>query len=558
MAFVFHVEFGMNETPLTQALEQGNCATAERLILECPNASYLDDGCYQRTPLYICLCGVDEYHQKVATRNFYLAQLLIERGANVNHRVPVVKTNFGSEYISPGKSCMELLVDFYVDLTRQPAIEVTDSPWHHHQRVWNPLTELVVGLNKQYLTDQEDVIEDLKDLIFNILRHGGDANILDETRMTAIHKLSMFSHNLSLLSILCDNNADITMVDGAGNTPLLTLCNVAAFESDNSYDVSPASESDIVRKALFEDDLKSKLTVKSDFLQFFLERKETDLNHQNNYGQTALFHCVLREDLNSARILLDAGADPAMQCHVWESRRKKRKLSPLFASLMSIPLQQSLVHSYLYDQATKSPLPISALVDAGYFTTSEIMKELSNVIEHDFPEFSHLCSYAGSLIHLMFGYKSASLKQLAARKVFQCCLIESTDCLHNILPVSSIQENFLAKELLSSPRKYEEYITLILNGTVLRCLLELVQLPHSLLIHFEAQLLYLRMSLKFCLLQAQRPMNSSLVRNIFDVASDNGGESDDDDSGDDNVDDSGSYDSSTENDVEGDSDIEYW
>lgn len=556
MAFVFRVEFGMNETPLTQALEQGNYATAERLILECPNASYLDDGCYQRTPLYICLCGVDEFHQKVATRNFYLAQLLIERGANVNHRVPV--TNFGSEYISPGKSCMELLVDFYVDLTRQPANEVTDSPWHPNQRVWNPLTELVVGLNKQYLTDQANVIEDLIDLIFNILRHGGDANILDETRMTAIHKLCMFSHNLSLLSILSDNNADITMVDGTGNTPLLSLCNVAAFESDNSYDVSPASESDIVRKALFEDDLKSKLTVKSDFLHFFLERKETDVNHQNNFGQTALFHCVLREDMNSARILLDAGADPGIQCHVWESRRKKRKLSPLFASLMSIPLQQSLVHSYLYDQATKSPHPISALVDAGYFTTPEIMTELSQMIEHDFPEFSHLTSFAGSLIHLMFGYKTASLKQLAARKVFQCCLIESTDCLHNILPVSSIQENFLAKELVSSPRKYEEYITLVLNCTVLRCLLELVQLPHSLLVHFEAQLLYLRMSLKFCLLQAQRPMNSSLVRNIFDVDGDNAGESDDGGSEEDNDDDSGSYDSSTENDVEGDSDLEYW
>ena len=44
MAFVFHVEFGMNDTPLTQALEQGNYASAERLILDCPNSSYLDDG----------------------------------------------------------------------------------------------------------------------------------------------------------------------------------------------------------------------------------------------------------------------------------------------------------------------------------------------------------------------------------------------------------------------------------------------------------------------------------------------------------------------------------
>ncbi|XP_059145782.1 uncharacterized protein LOC131932908 [Physella acuta] len=553
MAFVFHVEFGMNDTPLTQALEQGNYATAERFIIDCPNASYLDDGCYQRTPLYICLCGVDEFHQRVATRNFYLAQLLIERGANVNHRVPV--TNFGSEYISPGKSSLELLVDFFIDLTRVPDVDDPDSPWHPHQRVWNPLTELVVGLNKQYMMSKDDVKEDVKDLIFSILRHGGDANVLDEGKMTVVHRLAMYSHDMSLLSILCDNGADISMVDGNGNTPLLALCNVAAFESDNSYDVSPASESDIARKALFEDDFKSKLSIKYDFLHYLLKRKETDVNHQNNFGQTALFHCILREDLKSAKTLLDAGASPSLQCFVWETRRKKRKLSALFASFMTIPLQQSLLHSSLYEQATKAPQPISYLVDSGYFNTREVNRELSHLIEHDFPEFSHLQSYAGTLTQLMFGYRCASLKQLAARKVFQCCFIESTACLHTILPVSSIQENFLAHELLTNPPKYEEYITLVLNCTVLRRLLELVQLPHSLLIHFEAQLLYLRMSLKFCALQAQRPMHNSMVRNIFDLVSD---DSDADDSEDANDDSSGSYDSSTEEDIEGDSDLEYW
>ena len=44
MANVFHVEFGINDTPLTRALEQGNYTTAERLIVECTNPSYLDEG----------------------------------------------------------------------------------------------------------------------------------------------------------------------------------------------------------------------------------------------------------------------------------------------------------------------------------------------------------------------------------------------------------------------------------------------------------------------------------------------------------------------------------
>lgn len=44
MAHVFHVEFGINDTSLTRALENGNYASAERLILDCVNPSYLDEG----------------------------------------------------------------------------------------------------------------------------------------------------------------------------------------------------------------------------------------------------------------------------------------------------------------------------------------------------------------------------------------------------------------------------------------------------------------------------------------------------------------------------------
>ena len=42
--FVFHVEFGMNETLLTRALEEGNWALAEHHMINSPTASYLDDG----------------------------------------------------------------------------------------------------------------------------------------------------------------------------------------------------------------------------------------------------------------------------------------------------------------------------------------------------------------------------------------------------------------------------------------------------------------------------------------------------------------------------------
>ena len=41
---VFHVEFGLNETKLTQALESHRWREAERIILDNSQSSFLDEG----------------------------------------------------------------------------------------------------------------------------------------------------------------------------------------------------------------------------------------------------------------------------------------------------------------------------------------------------------------------------------------------------------------------------------------------------------------------------------------------------------------------------------
>ena len=41
---VFHVEFGINDTELTRALEVGNYAMAKKLIVDNAHTSYLDEG----------------------------------------------------------------------------------------------------------------------------------------------------------------------------------------------------------------------------------------------------------------------------------------------------------------------------------------------------------------------------------------------------------------------------------------------------------------------------------------------------------------------------------
>ena len=47
-ANIFHVEFGLNETELTQALESCRYDLADRLIRETTSASYLDEGMYNQ------------------------------------------------------------------------------------------------------------------------------------------------------------------------------------------------------------------------------------------------------------------------------------------------------------------------------------------------------------------------------------------------------------------------------------------------------------------------------------------------------------------------------
>jgi hypothetical protein len=86
----FHVNFGFNETPLTSLLERRCFDAAEELIRG--GTAPLDDGCYQRTPLYIILSGEQSAHDgEPCPRNLYLARLLVQEGADVNNRVPRVR-----------------------------------------------------------------------------------------------------------------------------------------------------------------------------------------------------------------------------------------------------------------------------------------------------------------------------------------------------------------------------------------------------------------------------------------------------------------------------------
>ncbi|KAL4232720.1 hypothetical protein ACF0H5_007408 [Mactra antiquata] len=492
---VFHVEFGFNDTPLTRALESGNYMLAEKLICETANPSSLDEGCYQRTPLYICLCGLDAEETRPRPRNLYIARLLIERGANVNYRVPT--TYFGCEYSGPGKTALELLVDFYIELT------TIGHPGNHDMRpcyhnVWDPQVDTVVGINKQYLSMLEDVIEHVEDLVFLILGAGGDANIPDEMRKSPLHRLSILSHDVRLFKLLCESGANVNSLDCRGNSPLISLCDLSATEMyDYMEDLSPCSNDTL-------EDTSASLSIKRDFLNYLLRQKNIRINIQNSTGHTALFHCIVRGDVQAAQTLLIKGADPSIKGTVWETRKRKRRISPIFVTFLSIPVQRSINWQNMYTSVATAPRQYSHLVDAGYFSRKEITDELRGMLHGEFSEFSHLSNISDNLVNLMFGQASATLKQLAARSIFHQCFIKHRRCISKLLPVDVIKETV---ENTRELHPYEDYISFILNTTVLQTLVKHLGLPRDFLVNFEVELLLHRLAHKMSSMKAMPPEN---------------------------------------------------
>nr|XP_022289585.1 uncharacterized protein LOC111101404 [Crassostrea virginica]XP_022289586.1 uncharacterized protein LOC111101404 [Crassostrea virginica]XP_022290650.1 uncharacterized protein LOC111102275 [Crassostrea virginica]XP_022290652.1 uncharacterized protein LOC111102275 [Crassostrea virginica] len=483
---VFHVEFGINDTILTRALENKQYSAAETIIRENTNPSYLDEGCYQRTPLFICLCGIDEEQQSVRPRNLFLARLLVENGANVNYRVPMT---YGSEFEGPGKSPLELLTDFYNDLTKLVHPHSKEL-WSAHHSQWDLQNDVVIGLNKQYLTTPQEVTEHVEDLIFIIISHGGDINIYDEMKMTPLHRTATSSIDTHLFKLLCDNGANINALDCRGNSPLLAMCDVAVTDDYDFFEDWSTTSDDTYEET------SAGLCVQHQFLDYMLLQKNIQVNISNNRGQTALFHCVLRGDISACQKLLRSGADPAIRGIVWESRKRKRKLSPIFVSFLSIPLQRMLGFQNSHHLLAQAPRQYAHLVDAGYFSRKEITEEVKELLDNEFPEFDHLKVVSDKLVRMMCGRSTAGLRQLATRTIFQQVFLQSTKSLGKLLPSSSLQ-SCLKNADLRQMDVYDEYINLVLNRTVLQALIVRLGLPSDSLINFEVELLLYQMASRF-------------------------------------------------------------
>ncbi|XP_025096996.1 uncharacterized protein LOC112565638 isoform X2 [Pomacea canaliculata] len=434
-----------------------------------------------------------------------------------------LRTFWGCEFLSPGKSCLELLTDFYIDLTQQK------NHYMHHCTNMSAATVMVVGLNKTYLLNVDEVLEDLMDLIFLVLSSGGNSNVGNENHMTPLHRVCMYSHDSRLLHLLHENGADINAVDAEGSTPLLALCDSTTHQL---YDIS----NDILPAVHEHSSTSGFLKIKVDFLDYLLQIKDLDIDHQNSHGHTALFHCMLRGDSSGTLMLLHHGADPTLRGTVWETRKRKREISPLLAVFLSAPVKSKLGTMNANRCFALGLSTISHLVDAGYFNRLEIEEEIEQLLEQDLQEFFHMKLHAGLLIQQMFGGVSCSLQQLAARQLFGYYLLENTRYLQHILPVSTFQQRFQTHDLQNLDG-YEEYVGLVLNNTVLQAFVSLLGLPVDTLLHMQIELLLQRLGLLLARLHVARPGYLSPTSSCDFWSSESSGSVSQD---------------------EGDSDLEYW
>ncbi|XP_078618265.1 uncharacterized protein LOC144885926 [Branchiostoma floridae x Branchiostoma japonicum] len=468
MAFaapIFNVSFGVNQTFLTKALEEGQYEHAKKLIIENQTASYLDEGFYQRTPLFIVLSGFNQFNGRAIPRNLELARLLIVQGANPSHRVP---NTLGSEFLGPGEAPLQLAVDYFNELSEVPyprakVLSATD----------------VIGLNGEVGMTTEECLEQLVTLTWLLLGRGADPNVRDSQNKTPLHKTMVSSVDLRMAQCLLDNGADVNAVDGFGDTALISACTAFPFGLDDDMcDDNPLAGVAWMQQGVTR---KSHMT-------FLLDQPGLQVDIQNRQDHTALFECMAQGDTTTAQQLLEHGASPSLEGRVNDpSTGMPVYVTPLLASLMSPRLVNC-------DRRDRSYQFLAHLVDKGYFSTPEITNELIQWLgEESMPssDLTRLQSLGSRLVHAIFGSTTNKLSQLCARQIFQAAFLRQ---LSSDAPQDDYQGTFFSDDKTS--QDFCACLMMISTDQLLRLISDL-HLPRDSLQCFEVELFKHRLCARF-------------------------------------------------------------
>nr|XP_006813298.1 PREDICTED: uncharacterized protein LOC100377111 [Saccoglossus kowalevskii] len=382
--------------------------------------------------------------------------------ADTGHRVP---ETFGSEFLNPGCSPLQLMVEFFNNTVKKRNNEGSDA-------IFGP--NAVIGFGHKKNLTVKEVINEIVHLAWVFLGHGADPNVRDENNKTPLHDTLINCNDLSLAEVLSDNGADVNAKDCFGNTPLLSVC--TSFPHGMNSIENPYQE-------------VHSLESKDHAIPFLLSRPQIQINAQNKQDRTALFECMSRGDTRNVLRLLECRADPDIFGWVNDLSEHGRHVSPLFVSLMS-----SRVVCSTTPMMSNNYQFIAHLVDRGYFSTAKTYNELLDYIA-EFPGCSHLGKIGPRLIHLLFGGTTTSLLQLCTRKLFQTCYMRSTDTLNSKLFPNSDELNLECYDHYGD--YYESYLLGILNRSQFEFLIDILHLPKNAILNFEIELLRQRLLSKF-------------------------------------------------------------
>ena len=145
----------------------------------------------------------------------------------------------GAEYVGPGRSPLQCLVNFYNLVTSKDNI-VTEGALSYHQ---------VLSLNGKDIKFKEDLVEELINAVWLLLGHGADVNVRDAEMKTPLHSTLLRSQDLRMAQALCDNGADLLATDCLGNTPLMSLCCPLPWR--DGIDQGPCLDSDVSEAVRF-------------------------------------------------------------------------------------------------------------------------------------------------------------------------------------------------------------------------------------------------------------------------------------------------------------------
>ena len=103
--------------------------------------------------------------------------------------------------------------------------------------------------------------------------NGGDSKVIDEFRMTPLHRTMVYSKDIKLTELLCENGADLNAVDIRGNSPLAAMCDAFPLGIQQFLEERPLSDPYLEC---------CHLRGKDDFLDYLLAQKDIKVGHRHN------------------------------------------------------------------------------------------------------------------------------------------------------------------------------------------------------------------------------------------------------------------------------------